>query len=102
MAGVIRRQEVAAAVSVVWEKFRGPTLERVAALEGAARALAAGDLGAERRRDAERDAHRLAGAVGTFGFPRGSELGRSSARLAYSFENPLRIAEGVELLASLR
>ena len=35
-------------------------------------------------------------------FPRGSGLGTSSARLAYSYETPERIAEGIELLASLR
>ena len=34
-------------------------------------------------------------------FPRGSELGGSSARLAFSYETPERIAEGIELLASL-
>jgi 2-aminoadipate transaminase len=35
-------------------------------------------------------------------FPRGSGLGVTSARLAYSYETPERIAEGIELLASLR
>jgi DNA-binding transcriptional MocR family regulator len=35
-------------------------------------------------------------------FPRGSGLGSSAARLAYSYESPERIAEGIELLASLR
>jgi 2-aminoadipate transaminase len=35
-------------------------------------------------------------------FPRGSGLGGGSARLAYSYETPERIAEGIELLASLR
>ena len=35
-------------------------------------------------------------------FPRGSGLGGNAARLAYSYETPDRIAEGIELLASLR
>ena len=35
-------------------------------------------------------------------FPAGSQLGTGSARLAYSYETPARIAEGIELLASLR
>jgi 2-aminoadipate transaminase len=35
-------------------------------------------------------------------FPRGSGLGGNSVRLAYSYESPERIAEGIELLASLR
>ena len=34
-------------------------------------------------------------------FPAGSGLGRSSVRLAFSYETPERIAEGVERLASL-
>ncbi len=34
-------------------------------------------------------------------FPRGSGLGRSSARLAFSYESPARIVEGVERLAAL-
>jgi DNA-binding transcriptional MocR family regulator len=33
-------------------------------------------------------------------FPRGSGLGRSSARLAYSYESPGRIAEGIRRLAA--
>ncbi len=35
-------------------------------------------------------------------FPRESGLGRRSARLAFSYETPERIAEGIEVLASLR
>jgi DNA-binding transcriptional MocR family regulator len=35
-------------------------------------------------------------------FPRGSGLGVDSARLAFSYETPERILEGIELLASLR
>jgi DNA-binding transcriptional MocR family regulator len=34
-------------------------------------------------------------------FPRGSGLGRTSARLAYSYETPERIREGIERLAAL-
>jgi len=35
-------------------------------------------------------------------FPRGTGLGRSSARLAYSYEPPARIAEGIRRLAAAR
>jgi len=34
-------------------------------------------------------------------FPDGSEAGRSSARLAFSFETPDRIVEGIERIAAL-
>ena len=45
---------------------------------------------------------RVAIVPGSAFFPHGSGLGGSSARLAYSYENPGRIREGIELLASLR
>jgi len=44
----------------------------------------------------------VAFVAGAAFFPRGSGLGRSAARLAFSYEPPERIAEGIELLASLR
>jgi DNA-binding transcriptional MocR family regulator len=34
-------------------------------------------------------------------FPTGSGLGRTSARLAFSFETPERITAGIEVLAGL-
>jgi 2-aminoadipate transaminase len=60
--------------------------------------------------DDEQDASELAGRAEVQGvafvrgsdfFPAGSEQGRSAARLAFSFEPPERIVEGVELLARL-
>ena len=68
--------KLGSAVAGIWEKFRGATLERVTTLEDAVIALLAGELDAGLRREAERDAHKLAGSVGTFGFARGSELAR--------------------------
>ncbi|MGH7805074.1 MAG: PLP-dependent aminotransferase family protein, partial [Candidatus Binatia bacterium] len=44
----------------------------------------------------------VAFVAGSAFFPRGSGLGGSAARLAFSYEPPERIAEGIELLASLR
>ena len=44
----------------------------------------------------------VAFVAGAAFFPRGSGLGGSAARLAFSYEPPERIAEGIELLASLR
>jgi 2-aminoadipate transaminase len=58
----------------------------------------------------ETDASELAGRAEAVGvafvrgsdfYPPGSERGRSAARLAFSFEPPERIVEGVELLAGL-
>ena len=43
----------------------------------------------------------VAFVAGSAFFPRGSGRGATSARLAFSYETPARIAEGVELLATL-
>jgi 2-aminoadipate transaminase len=61
------------------------------------------DLGG---RDASELAARAEGAgvtivEGRDFFPSGSTLGASAARLAFSYEPPARIAEGVERLAAL-
>ncbi len=50
--------------------------QRVATVEGAVDALSAGRLDHAMRASAERDAHKLAGSLGTFGLQRGTELAR--------------------------
>jgi diguanylate cyclase (GGDEF)-like protein len=98
------REVMAAAMAGVWERFRGANLARVDALEAAARAMADGSLMEEARRAAEREAHKLAGSVGTFGFAEGSALAR---RLEHLFAGvPEADAAGAglarELVAALR
>jgi HPt (histidine-containing phosphotransfer) domain-containing protein len=64
-------------VAEIWAKFRPSTLDRVAVLEQIVLVLRAGDLDPESRRNAEREAHKLAGSLGTFGFPEGSRIART-------------------------
>ena len=71
-----KRGALADAVRQAWERFRGTVMERVHAVESAAAEAVAGGLGEERRRHAEREAHKLAGSVGTFGFADASRLAR--------------------------
>jgi 2-aminoadipate transaminase len=47
------------------------------------------------------DAEEVAFVPGTDFFPRASELGAGSARLAFSYEPPERITEGIDRLGSL-
>jgi DNA-binding response OmpR family regulator len=68
---------LAAGVAAIWERFRGTVGARVSVLEDAAVALLSGSLDDDLRRRAEREAHRLAGSVGTFGFADASRLARS-------------------------
>jgi len=67
---------VPAAVQAVWERSKDGIARRVGTLEEAVVAMLAGGLEDDLRGRAERDAHKLAGSLGMFGFPRGSELAR--------------------------
>lgn len=85
-----------AAVAAAWERFRGTILARVDAVEGAAIAVLEGALDAERRRNAEREAHKLAGSVGTFGFAQGSRLAKE-IELLLQGSAPLGQADALRL-----
>lgn len=64
------------AIAAIWARHRDDALGRVTALEDAVAALLENRLTAAERRAAERDAHRLAGSAGTFGFLQASESAR--------------------------
>jgi diguanylate cyclase (GGDEF)-like protein len=69
------------AMSAIWERSRDVIMGRVVVLEAAVLALLAGNLTPESRRQAEREAHKLAGTVGTFGFDEASSLAREAEEL---------------------
>ncbi len=73
--------EFSAALGALWEKFREGTFRRVAVLEEAALALREGRLSDEMRRATEREAHKLAGAAGTFGFAEATRLARQAEQM---------------------
>jgi CheY-like chemotaxis protein len=73
--------EFPAALAALWEKFREGTFRRVAVLDDAALALREGRLDDELRRAAEREAHKLAGAAGTFGFAEATRLAREAEQM---------------------
>ncbi len=64
------------AVEEIWERFKGTMTSQVAVLEQAAMALLEGTLDDELRQQAEREAHKFVGSLGTFGFTEGSRLAR--------------------------
>lgn len=100
-----KRPAVAGGVlASLWAKFREATMKRVAVLDQAAQALIAGKLELTVRHEAEREAHKLRGALGTFGFPEGSRI---AAELEQHLggELPLTPDHGrliAELLVALR
>lgn len=85
-------------MAAVWEQSRGLMAGRVTTIEDAVIGLLAGRSDLEARRDAERQAHKLAGSMGTFGRHRGSDLAREIEGLLQGSEPlapdaTLRLAE---------
>ncbi|MBW4667389.1 MAG: response regulator [Cyanomargarita calcarea GSE-NOS-MK-12-04C] len=74
-------QQTLAALAHVWNKFKGRVKEQVNLLEQAAEASVGNVLNQELRSQAQREAHTLAGSLGTFGFPTGSNLARKIEHL---------------------
>lgn len=70
-------QGLAGIMADLWERHRGTNLERVAVLEDLALATFEGDVDDNARSLARREAHKLAGSLGTFGFHDGSRLARA-------------------------
>jgi HPt (histidine-containing phosphotransfer) domain-containing protein len=69
-----------AAIAALWRDAQPRALERVALLEAAVTALADGALAPETADEARREAHKLAGSLGTFGLPAGTEHARAIER----------------------
>ena len=61
----------------LWEQCKEMTFNRIRILEHAALALGTGTLSDELRQQAAREAHKLVGSVGMFGFAEGSRLART-------------------------
>ncbi|HVC32807.1 MAG TPA: response regulator [Chloroflexota bacterium] len=70
------KQQATTTLKALWSKFKDANLSRVAVLEEVVLAVLEGTLDLDTRRKGQREAHKLAGAVGTFGFTRGSAIGR--------------------------
>jgi len=77
----VTQQSMQAAIAAMWERSRDTMLKRVDTIEQTARALLNNTFSDDARRDAEREAHKLAGAIGTFGFMGASTLAREAEHL---------------------
>jgi HPt (histidine-containing phosphotransfer) domain-containing protein len=73
-----------ASIAAIWDRGRGRVLERVATIAAAVEAVRDGTLDEEARAAAESDAHKLAGALGSFGMPDGTDHARV---LEHAFES---------------
>ncbi|BAY37007.1 two-component hybrid sensor and regulator [Nostoc sp. NIES-2111] len=77
------QQQTITAIAGIWQKFYGRVDEQVRILEQAA-SLNQPALDLELRSQASREAHTLAGSLGTFGLPEGSKLAKKIEQLLKS------------------
>lgn len=68
--------DVTEAAAGLWDEFKGQVFEQLKALEQAALALLEGNLQSELREEAGRQAHKLAGSLGSLGLAEGTRLAR--------------------------
>lgn len=81
--------ELSDGLQAIFERNRDDFQRRVTTLEAAVAAILEGRLGEELRATAHRDAHKLAGSLGTFGLHLGSDLARElELRLAQLHDEP--------------
>lgn len=91
------------AVEQAWKKYQGVMQERVAVLEQAAIAIQQGDLDQELQHASQMTAHKLMGALGSFGFPMGSTLAQNLVQLLKtSPSNEIPAAQFHQLVQQLR
>lgn len=95
---------VATALSALWERYKPDMLARVDALDTAAIEAVSDALTPATRRAAEREAHKLAGAAGTFGFPQASNEAREAEQLLAgdSLLEPKEVRRLADLACSIR
>ena len=100
----IAQPDLTQALDRMWDKFLPELEQRVAFLERANAALAAGTLNVDLRAAANAAAHKLAGVLGTFGLTRGTVLAQE-AEIIYSGESdtdPSNAARLQQIAAELR
>jgi diguanylate cyclase (GGDEF)-like protein len=88
----------------LWQRFQGAMLERVAVLERAAMAVLEESLDQDLRRQAEREAHKLAGSLGIYGYPLGTIWAREIEHILQG-DNTVLPAQALrlsELVVALR
>lgn len=81
-----RTEQARVAVVESWARFKDPMLERLQVLDDAVAALQRGQLTEPLQRVAEQASHKMAGSLGMFGFPQGSQIARE---LETYFQQPL-------------
>jgi HPt (histidine-containing phosphotransfer) domain-containing protein len=93
-----RESELRARMAELWQVSLPHVRKQVAVIQRVAESVSAGSITAEERREAEREAHRLTGSTGSFGFHEASTHARALERLFAQDQPP---ADEVTILAAL-
>lgn len=99
------QQKTLAAIADLWKRFQDRIHSQLAVLEQAIVALTHDQITEELRQQAEKDAHSLAGALGSFGLTSGSKLARKIEHILREATHPLtdrQLKILPELLTTLR
>jgi PAS domain S-box-containing protein len=88
------QKQILQGVAAVWNRFKGRVEEQVAVLEHAA-AVSQKSLNQKLRKEAQKEAHTLAGSLGTFGFSQGSQVARKIEHLLKT-NKTLTVSEQLE------
>ncbi|MGB8699607.1 MAG: response regulator, partial [Thermosynechococcaceae cyanobacterium] len=96
-------QTVQGLMANLWEKFKDTFAEQVAVLVRAAEALSADRLTPELHHQAQGEAHKLAGSLGTYGYPNGSTLAQHieqllKSKLPWDPSQKMALSQQVQLL----
>jgi HPt (histidine-containing phosphotransfer) domain-containing protein len=92
------------ALDRLWAQFLPLVIERISILEAAAAASAANRLSDEQLEAAQSAAHKLAGVLGSYGLPRGTQVARELETMYSCLKDPgaLLSAHLASLAAELR
>jgi PAS domain S-box-containing protein len=96
-------EQTLAAIAAVWDRLKPRVEEQFRVIEQAIVGLNTQTLGAEQYQQAKREAHSLAGSLGTFGFAEGSRLARQiEQQLQADVLNRVVVEQLQTLMSALR
>jgi HPt (histidine-containing phosphotransfer) domain-containing protein len=91
--------KTASLLAALWLRIRPIVEERLATLDQAATTAAKGQLTEELRKEAQSSSHKLAGALGMYGYDEGTRIAREIEQLLETSPEPARFSG---LIAELR
>ncbi len=100
--------EISQKIAHAWSTFKDTSWQRLSILEQLTRALAASQVSPELYSEAQSSAHKLAGSLGTFGFPTGSVIAKQIENLLVdNLSEQVNLRQGLsnqieELVTSLK